>query len=306
MIDSLTTTATTTVSRVDLDQTYHGRPVLKEPAWTVEVPWYLFVGGLAGASSLVTVVAEMRGDPTLGRVSSRLAAMGAIASPALLIADLGRPARFLAMLRLVKITSPLNIGSWVLAAYVPAALTSAVIGPEGGRWWIRRLATLTSGGAGAALCTYTAVLLTNTAIPVWHEARRQLPWLFAASSAAAAGASAALVRAEGPSGRRARRLAVAGAAAELGTNEWMRRHLGPLTTHHDHGPAAAWTKAAKWLTTAGIVTTLIGRRAIIRRAGAAALVAGSLCLRFAVFHAGFSSARDPQHTVASSSDGSVS
>jgi formate-dependent nitrite reductase membrane component NrfD len=233
-------------------------------------------------------------------VSSRLAAVGAVASPVLLIADLGRPRRFLAMLRLVKVTSPLSIGSWVLASYVPAALAGAVLDPEGPHHRIRRLANAAAGSSGAVVCTYTAVLFANTAIPVWHEARRQLPWLFAASSAVAAGASAAVVHVEGSSGRRARRLAVAGAVAELSANQWMRRSLGSLTVNYDEGAAAPWTKAAKWLTAGGLVATMAGRTGVVGRAGAAAMVAGSLCLRLAVFRAGFASARDPRHTVTAS------
>ena len=40
---------------------YYGIPLLKEPAWTWEVPLYFFVGGAAGAASVVGAIAEYTG-----------------------------------------------------------------------------------------------------------------------------------------------------------------------------------------------------------------------------------------------------
>ena len=56
---------------------------------------------------------------------------------------------------------------------------------------------------GLPLATYTAALIANTAVPAWHEARRELPFVFAAGAAASAGA--ALDRADAAGGRRRRR-----------------------------------------------------------------------------------------------------
>ena len=67
---------------------------------------------------------------------------------------------------------------------------------------------------GPALSTYTAVLISDFPIPVRHGARRELPLVFAASSAVYAWSVAAIltpIEEAGP----ARRLAVGGAIAEL-------------------------------------------------------------------------------------------
>ena len=106
---------------------YYGRPVLKEPVWkSPDVPGYLFLGGLAGASSALAAFAQLSGNRELSR-ASKTAAAGAISlSAAALVHDLGRPARFLNMLRVFKVTSPMSVGSWLLAAYGPVAGAAAV------------------------------------------------------------------------------------------------------------------------------------------------------------------------------------
>jgi formate-dependent nitrite reductase membrane component NrfD len=111
----------------------------------------------------------------------------------LLISDLGRPARFLNMLRMFKVTSPMSVGSWILSgtgATVAAAAARSLIG------WPRRAGALAGGAAGAVfgpgLVTYTGVLLADTAVPVWHEARALLPIVFAGSAMASAGAVASI------------------------------------------------------------------------------------------------------------------
>src|ERR671936_3062745 len=86
---------------------YYGIPLLKEPAWTWEIPLYFFVGGAAGASAVVGAIANYTGaDRRLVRNARWIAAAGSVISPALLIADLGRPARFLSMMRVFKPQSP--------------------------------------------------------------------------------------------------------------------------------------------------------------------------------------------------------
>ena len=94
-------------------------PVIKEPTWTWEVPWYLFFGGMAGASAPLSLGASLRGNRALARSASLVALLGAGVSPLLLVADLGRPARFLNMLRVFKVTSPMSMGSWILSGLWP-------------------------------------------------------------------------------------------------------------------------------------------------------------------------------------------
>ncbi len=106
---------------------YYGRPVIKEPVWkNPDVPGYLFLGGLAGASSVLAAGAQLSGYRPLAR-AAKISALGAISLSAVaLINDLGRPARFVNMLRVFKPSSPMSVGSWLLAGYGPVAGAAAV------------------------------------------------------------------------------------------------------------------------------------------------------------------------------------
>src|SRR5688572_24763210 len=119
-------------------QSYYDRPLLKAPVWKPHVPIYFFTGGLAGASSVLAFGARRTGNHRLARGALLASASGLLPSPVLLIDDLGRPERFINMLRIFKPTSPLSIGSWVLAAFGPASIGAAVcdllgIFPRAGR-----------------------------------------------------------------------------------------------------------------------------------------------------------------------------
>ncbi|HKC21332.1 MAG TPA: NrfD/PsrC family molybdoenzyme membrane anchor subunit, partial [Gaiellaceae bacterium] len=196
-------------------QSYYGRPILKEPVWKPEVPTYLFTGGIAGGCSLLHGFARIAGHDRLAKTALYVGAAAAVVSPALLISDLGRPERFHHMLRVFKVTSPMSVGSWVLLFSGGASNTAAVLELAGRLRPLKWAAEVVSSVAGAPLATYTGTLLADTAIPVWHEARTDLPFLFGASAAASAGAATTMFMPAGEAGP-ARRLAVAGAAAQLG------------------------------------------------------------------------------------------
>ena len=280
-------------------RSYYGRPVVKEPEWTWEVPWYLFAGGLAGASSGLAFGARLAGCPGLADRARSVAAAAAAASPVLLIADLGRPRRFYNMLRVFKPTSAMNMGSWLLSAYAPLAVGAEVLG----RWnRVKKLRRVVDGAGatlGLPMATYTAVLLADSSIPVWHEARHELPFVFAASAGASAGALGVLLAPVGERGP-ARRLAVMGALSELGATALMERRLGKLAEPYHVGDAGHYGTAAKVATTAGAALLALRSRrrgTVLERTGAGLLVAGGVCLRWSVFRAGFASARDPKYTV---------
>jgi len=173
-------------------QSYYGQPVLKEPVWTPEVPLYFYTGGLGGASAGLALMAELTGNHKLARRAWLNALAGVSVSPVLLISDLGKPSRFLNMLRLFKVTSPMSVGSWILAASGTA--TAAAVGSEltGMFPSAGRAAKVASALLGMPLATYTAGLVANTSIPAWHDARLTLPFVFAGSSAASAGAAAVI------------------------------------------------------------------------------------------------------------------
>src|SRR6266699_3957263 len=164
---------------------YYGLPVLKETVWGPDIPSYLFLGGLAGCSSALAAAAHLSGHPELAR-ASKAGAAGAISlSMVALVHDLGRPARFINMLRVLKVTSPMSVGTWILSAYTPLALAAAAAGVT------RRLpraglaATVPAAALGPAVASYTSVLLADTAVPAWHDAHRELPFVFARATATA-------------------------------------------------------------------------------------------------------------------------
>ena len=105
---------------------YYGRPIINPPVWEErEIAGYLFTGGLAGASSILAAGADLTGRPALAR-GSRAMATGAIGVSLLaLVKDLGRPERFLNMLRVFKPTSPMSVGVWILVGYAPLAAGAA-------------------------------------------------------------------------------------------------------------------------------------------------------------------------------------
>ena len=280
-------------------RSYYGRPVIKEPTWKPDIAWYFFIGGLAGASSGLAAIARLTGNEQLARRALLAALGGATVSPILLIRDLGRPDRFYNMLRVFKPTSPMSMGTWILTSFGTSAgiaAASDVLGvfPRLGRF-LEGVAAL----LGPALSTYTAVLIADTSIPVWHEARRELPLVFAASSAASAGAAAAIftpVRDAGP----ARRLAIGGALLEVGAAQVMEHRLGELLAEPYHqGEAGRFAKLAKALSGIGAaVMSFAGRkRRSAAVAGGALVLAGSAFERWSIFRAGFQSARDPKYVV---------
>jgi hypothetical protein len=291
---------------------YYGRPILKKPTWkSPDVPLYLWVGGMAGTSAVVAAVADATGRPQLRRAGRLVAAGGAAVGTVALVHDLGRPARFLNMLRVLKPTSPLSVGSWILSPFAAAATAAAASELTGIAPGLGRLAGWGAALFGPPLASYTGVLLADTAVPAWHEVHGELPVLFAASGAAAGAGAQLVVTGLTGAGRRERvpmaRLAVAGAAVELATGELLERRLqqlpGGVVDAWRTGRAGRWNRLARGLTAAGGLGALLagtaGRRGRVAAvASGAALAAGSLATRFAAFDAGMASAVDPQHVIA--------
>jgi Polysulphide reductase, NrfD len=284
------------VGRADF-RSYYGRPILKEPVWTWEIPWYFFFGGMAGASAPLAFAARRAGNDRLARAALTTGAASLAVSPMLLTADLGRPERAHHMLRVFKPTSPMNLGSWLLAAISPALMGSAIADRLDIMPRLARTAEGVAAVFGPGLTTYTAVLLADTAVPVWHEAGRELPFVFASSAAASAGAAACLLSPPGDAGP-ARRLAVGAAAAELAAATVMERRLGELAEPYRQEPVRRFARLAKGLSVAGaLVLGLGGHRRLPAAVGSGLLLAGAACQRHAVVHAGRQSARDPRYVV---------
>lgn len=280
-------------------RSYYDRPVLKEPVWRWEIPAYFFVGGVAAGSALLAAGGDATGARTMARRCRVAALTSAGVSTALLIADLGRPDRFHHMLRVAKPTSPLSMGSWILAGF--SSLTGlAVVGDRVAA--LRPLGRAAGVGAAAlapALASYTAVLVADTAIPAWHHAYRELPFLFVGGAAASAGALAAVITPREEAGA-ARRLTVVGAVLEVAASQRMVRALPtPVAEVYERGPVADRSKIGRALTLVGAaaVATLGRRSRAGACAGAALVLAGAAIERFVVVDAGRASARDPGHVA---------
>jgi hypothetical protein len=284
---------------------YYGRPVVKETVWGPDVATYLFLGGLAGASSPLAAAAHLTGHPELARAAKSGAAVAISLSMVALIRDLGRPQRFIHMLRVFKVTSPMSVGTWIVSGYLPMALAAAASAGT------RRLpraglaATLAAAVLGPAVASYTAALLGDTAAPAWHEAHRELPFIFVGSAATAAGGLGILAVRPQQAGQAAR-LAVLGAACETAAKALMTRRLrglgglgpGGLAQAYQDGRAGRLLMAADGLLAAGVAGALLGRRHwAVAAGGGAALMAASALTRFGIFEAGKASARDPRYTV---------
>jgi hypothetical protein len=277
---------------------YYGRPVIKPPPWEAYIPVYFFFGGLAGASAVLASGAQLAGHDDLERRAWAVSLAGLAISPPLLIADLGRPERFLNMLRVFKVTSPMSMGSWLLGATTTAVGVAAASTYTGRLPALGRVAGAAAGPLGALLATYTGGLLADTSVPVWHEARRMLPFVFAGGAMASAGGAAVLLTPPGRAGP-ARRLLVTGAALETVAGRVMEKRLGELARPYRSG-------APKWLLHGALAATVAGAalagapgrrpRALVAAGGALAL-AGSALERFGVFEAGLASARDPDATT---------
>lgn len=278
-------------------QSYYGRPILKAPTWKADIPFYLFAGGLAGASAVLAEGAALQGLPALERAARLTAAAAVTAGTGALVHDLGRPERFLNMLRVIRPTSPMSVGSYILAPFSGAAAVAAASELTGRFPRLGRLAGVGAGVLGPPLATYTAALIADTAVPAWHEAHRELPFVFAGSSAMAAGGAALLLTPRSQNAP-ARRMLIAGTALELVAGEVMERGLGIVADPYRTGPSGRLMTMAKAGAAAAAVLSLgAGRsRPAAILAGAAAVSASALT-RFGIFEAGRASTQDPKYVV---------
>jgi formate-dependent nitrite reductase membrane component NrfD len=281
-------------------ESYYGLPVLKAPLWTWEVPLYFFIGGVAGVSANIALAAQLfSGDPSLVRAALWIAIIGAAICPVLLIADLGRPSRFLNMLRVAKIQSPMSVGVWTLIAFSGCVFVALVAHELILRRYTNPLIVgtrlageITGALIGLVLATYTAVLIGATAIPVWTHNRRALsPHFLASGLGGAAGILELLGFLIPPT--QFLGLAAAGAETLLGVHFELSRL--PVNAPLHRGKSAwAFRVAGTLAGPVALLLRLVSDSGLAHRAAAVCFLAGALLSRYAWIWAGVASARDPE------------
>ncbi|WP_408004614.1 NrfD/PsrC family molybdoenzyme membrane anchor subunit [Pseudonocardia lacus] len=289
-------------------RSYYGRPVLKAPVWEWKIAAYLFAGGLAAGSSVVAAGADLTGRPALRRAGWLGSFAALLASLYFLVSDLGRPERFHHMLRVLKPTSPMSVGTWILSVFGPGVGAAAVRELVPRRWrrtWPARLLDrlarplgLSAAVTAPGVASYTAVLLSHTAVPGWNEVRDELPFVFA-GSAAASGGGFGMLCAPVEEAAPARVFAAVGAAGELLAAKRMEQRMGLIGEVYRHGKVHRLRRASEVLTLAGLAGTVLvaGRSRSGAAASGLALLAGSALQRFGVFEAGMESTKDPRYVV---------
>lgn len=285
-----------------MNETYYDRPLLKESVWSLDIPMYYFTGGTAGAALALGAAVQLGGNSDLRNFSQHCHWMGIAGSTigaAFLIHDLGRPSRFLYMLRVFRPTSPMNMGTWILSGAAPTAIATGLFINRGGV--LGKLGETTgyaSGVFGAALAGYTGVLVSNSAIPAWQAARRWMPILFMASSMSSAASILDLFYENERANRITYVFGNIGRVAELAASYKVEEAAGMVPKVGEpfrKGATSVLWKTATVLTAASLIVSAIPGQSRKRRKAAGILGAlGSLCLRFAVHYISNASARDPR------------
>lgn len=285
-----------------MTETYYDQPLLKKSVWSLDIPLYYFTGGAAGAALALGAAVQLGGNSDLRRFSQHCHWVGIIGSTlgaAFLIHDLGRPSRFLYMMRVFRPTSPMNMGSWILGGAAPTAIATGLFINRGGLLGALGEATgYASGVFGAALAGYTGVLVSNTAIPVWQAARRWMPVLFVGSAMASAASILDLFYEEERANRITFTFGTAGRLLELAASHKVESAASVVPKVGEpfrKGATSILWKVASLLTAASLIISVAPLQPTRRRKIAGILGAlGSLSMRLAVHYISNASARDPR------------
>jgi hypothetical protein len=289
--------------RASVETGYYGIHLLKEPQWTFEIPLYMFIGGASGSAAVIGGVADwLNKDRALARDARWLAFGGALASSALLVSDLGRPSRFLNMLRVFKLQSPMSVGAWTLAAFGSASAATAFAKAAEQRFGdslpirvVANFAQLFSVLFGMPFHNYTGVLIGATAIPVWNRNIQTLPIHFGMSGLQS---GVSILELLGHSESRALNLLGIGSAL---WESWEGLHL---ERRSEAALKPLKQGGSGWMTRAGgvmsgplplvlrLLAGLSSKSRSLRRWAAACGIVGSLLTRYGWVRAGHSSARD--------------
>jgi len=287
--------------RASSETGYYGVPLLKQPPWTWEIPLYFFVGGAAGSSAVIGALADWLGDDEKLANDARWVAVGGAAlSSVLLISDLGRPERFLGMLRVFKLQSPMSMGAWTLAAFgsaAGAAVFAKLVQQRFNSLPVRVVGQLSQGMAalfGLPLHNYTGVLIGATAIPLWNKNVKTLPVHFGMSGVQAGVGTLELMGNENPA---LNWLAILSSAFETWEGFTLESDSDRVLRPLKRGLSGWITRAGGMLS--GPAPLLLRLAAVfsrnsraLRKAAAISGIMGSILTRYGWMAAGRASAKD--------------
>ncbi len=285
------------------DTGYYGVPLLKQPPWTWQIPPYFFAGGAAGSASVIGLVARWIGnDRKLARDCRYIAAAGTAVSSALLISDLGRPSRFLGMMRVFKPQSPMSMGAWTLAVFgtfSAAAAFAEMLEQRFPSLPVRVAGDLAEGIsalAGLPFSNYTGVLIGASVVPVWNENVESLPIHFGMSGLNSA---VSILELMGNGNAALNTLGMGASAIETLEGFHIETSKKPAMEPLKHGSSGLITRLGGVLSgpiplvlrvAAAFASPRYSRR--LRKAAAVSSITGSMLTRIAWIHAGHASARD--------------
>jgi formate-dependent nitrite reductase membrane component NrfD len=307
-------------------QSYYGLPVIKKAHWQWEIVLYFFIGGISGASYTIATVARWFGGKPgdeIARAGRYLAFIGVIPSTIFLIMDLKRPERFHHMLRILKIRSPMSVGSWVLMVFGGLATLMAMIQAARDGWFGRSSAisrlllalpsrVIEAAGLLPALffAGYTGVLLAATAVPLWTKRHLLMGPLFVASAFSNATAALALwlawrKRPDKSALERLEKLDSLALLAELALLVSIKRQVGPVTARPlEHGSTGLLHRYGVLVGGIGVPLLLQAKTVVLGKPPARTMVlvastlvlVGGLIFRYVMVMGGHASAEDPKAT----------
>jgi hypothetical protein len=201
------------------------------------------------------------------------------------------------MLRVFRPTSPMNMGAWILSGAGGAATLTVLLRGRGGLFGtLGDAAGLGAGVFGLGLASYTGVLVSSSAVPIWQESRSLMPVVFAASAMSSVGSAFEMFVQDPEERRLAKAFGTVGQVAELVASIAMERRISVVprvALPFQRGFSGLLWRSAALLSAASVVIGVLPNRSRAKRVTAGVLgTAGCLLLRVAVEHAGKVSARD--------------
>ena len=280
--------------------TYYDRALLQMPVWEWVIAAYYYVGGVTGAALVLAAAAQLRDGEAHNKLIKRchsIAFVGSGLSAFFLIYDLGRPERFFNMLRVFRPTSAMNMGAWILSGVGGTAPLALVLRNQRGILGLMgKLCTYVAGLFGAALATYTGVLVSSTAVPIWQQSRKTMPILFGSSAMASVGGLFNVIAGNERELALTSTFGAVGQLVELGSSYVMEQQASEVERvgrPFRNGVSGVMWKTAAVLTAGSVILNLVPGKSRTKRVTAGLLgTFGSMLMRFSIEQLGKASALD--------------